>query len=548
MHVFDAENLDIALLNAAAKLSCEVQDISYVVLEQEKNFLGLKKHHIKILAKRKDDALKSDIDFLKQGFYSLQGDMQKANKKIEFLQKEVNFLKKQVNLLESTHTSYKYSKKDELYKDNLIEDKALKQEELSNPIKAMDKKYSDINITANLSSDFDTCFCQSDSKAFKANFQNIDHLRAKEEKIESFKQQATKQEVIKQESKNASYKKVDNAKEVEQVAKISQATKISQIEKTDQIAEIDKIEKQDKLEAIEKDLISKPAFKKDALQKDDEAKDHADKRNIDKSSINKNNIIKQKSLQEDLEEDSLKESLLKEDFLQEGMLKKDLPQEILMQKDSLQKNLAKEKLNIKDTPKNLDTFKQAQKELDIEELNKKELNAKKLDTKELNTKSLESKELKSIEITKACALIENDIKDMFINSPLNLSVIKASVFDENTIFILIDGEDCALLIGEKGYRYKALSYLLFNYVSSNYGYTIRLEIAKFLQNQEEIINSYLKSIIKEVKELGKAQTKILDGILAHIALSKLREEFPSKYVAFRGTPLGDKYIIIDNFN
>ena len=142
--------------------------------------------------------------------------------------------------------------------------------------------------------------------------------------------------------------------------------------------------------------------------------------------------------------------------------------------------------------------------------------------------------------------IERELKELFSYLPFEIDHIKV-VFMNDELCITIDGRDCALLIGEKGYRYKALSYLLFNWINPKYGVSVRLEVAEFLKNQEQMIDVYLEGIIEQVNATSKAQTKPLDGILAYIALGKLREIFPQKYVSFRLTDEGEKYIIINDF-
>jgi len=104
-----------------------------------------------------------------------------------------------------------------------------------------------------------------------------------------------------------------------------------------------------------------------------------------------------------------------------------------------------------------------------------------------------------------------------------------------------------LLIGKEGYRYKALSYMLFNWINSKYDVQIRLEIAEFLKNQEEFIDRYLESVYENVEKDGRAQTKILDGVLVQIALRELRDVYPDKYVVIRSTRDGQKYIIINDY-
>lgn len=139
------------------------------------------------------------------------------------------------------------------------------------------------------------------------------------------------------------------------------------------------------------------------------------------------------------------------------------------------------------------------------------------------------------------------IEEMLSFMPYKISTIQVSFYDPQTLYIFLDGADSALLIGERGYRYKALSYLLFNWIQPAYGYNIRLEIAQFLQNQEEAIDAYLVGIVNEVRREGKAQTKPLDGILAFIALKKLRDTFPDKYISFRQNAQNERYIIINDF-
>lgn len=142
--------------------------------------------------------------------------------------------------------------------------------------------------------------------------------------------------------------------------------------------------------------------------------------------------------------------------------------------------------------------------------------------------------------------IERELKELFSYLPFEIDHIKV-VFVDSELYITIDGRDCALLIGEKGYRYKALSYLLFNWINPKYGVSVRLEVAEFLKNQEQMIDAYLEGIVEQVNMTSRAQTKPLDGILAYIALGKLREIFPQKYVSFRLNEEGEKYIIINDF-
>ena len=145
---------------------------------------------------------------------------------------------------------------------------------------------------------------------------------------------------------------------------------------------------------------------------------------------------------------------------------------------------------------------------------------------------------------KIIGTIKEKIIDLFSSKDFNIEVKKVEKFDEKTVLIEFDGDDAALLIGKEGYRYKALSYLLYNWINNEYALKVRLEIASFLKNQEEHIFKYLKYIDEIVKEKGFARTKILDGILIKIVLKELRNRYPNKYVFVKTNREGLKYIII----
>ncbi len=144
--------------------------------------------------------------------------------------------------------------------------------------------------------------------------------------------------------------------------------------------------------------------------------------------------------------------------------------------------------------------------------------------------------------------IKQELKDLFSHLPYKINKVEVSLYGPGVLLIDIDGEDSALLIGEKGYRYKALSYLLFNWIHPAYGYSIRLEISTFLQNQEKVMEAQLQSTIMTVHEVGKGQMKAPDGVLTYIALKKLRKAFPNKYVSIKTNLNDEKYIVINDFN
>jgi len=144
--------------------------------------------------------------------------------------------------------------------------------------------------------------------------------------------------------------------------------------------------------------------------------------------------------------------------------------------------------------------------------------------------------------------VEKEINELFSHICFKIDKIEVSAYDEATLLVEFKGEDAALLIGKEGYRYKALSYMIFNWINTKYQLQLRLEIAEFLKNQEESIMRYLATIYENIDRDGRAQTKILDGVLIQIALKELRDKYPNKYVAVRSTRDGLKFIIINDYH
>lgn len=145
-------------------------------------------------------------------------------------------------------------------------------------------------------------------------------------------------------------------------------------------------------------------------------------------------------------------------------------------------------------------------------------------------------------------VIDAEINELFGHICFEIDKIEVSAYDESTLLVEFKGKDAALLIGKEGYRYKALSYMIFNWINSKYQLQLRLEIAEFLKNQEESVSRYLVGVCENIDKDGRAQTKILDGVLIQIALKELREKYPNKYVAVRSTRDGLKFIIVNDYH
>ena len=153
-----------------------------------------------------------------------------------------------------------------------------------------------------------------------------------------------------------------------------------------------------------------------------------------------------------------------------------------------------------------------------------------------------------VNIKELALKIDKEINELFNLTCFEIDKIDVSVYDSQTLLVEFKGEDAALLIGKEGYRYKALSYMIFNWINSKYDIQLRLEIAEFLKNQEESVSRYLVNVCENIERDGRAQTKILDGVLVQIALRELREKYPQKYVVIRSTRDGLKYIIVNDYH
>lgn len=203
--------------------------------------------------------------------------------------------------------------------------------------------------------------------------------------------------------------------------------------------------------------------------------------------------------------------------------------------------------------KNSDLEQKENKELNIQNNIEQKQTTQKHKAKDILDKSIidtfnKDNDIKSNTILKdQIDEIEKKIKYLFDVSCFDINSIEVKLYNENTIQVILNGPDAALLIGKEGHRYRALSYILFNWLHSKYNYGLRLEIAEFLKTQEENIHQHINNIIQKVKEQGKAQSKPLDGALLRLALDKLRKEFPEKYVGTKNTNDGRCFIVINDF-
>ena len=269
--------------------------------------------------------------------------------------------------------------------------------------------------------------------------------------------------------------------------------------------------------------------------------DHNDKKRNPKKHKDEKNETKseQKELKNEKPNLSEKNSALAKDaFAEKGEKEAEEPGYVIKRldepKEQKESKVAKEPQASKSAPKNiLDTsiienFNQTDEDSAPQALPK------------------EKKEKVVIDFDKILPEIKEGMTRLFKASCFEIDKVEVSKFNDETVLIELDGADAALLIGKEGYRYKAISYMLYNWLNSKYNLAIRLEIAQFLQNQEAMMDQYLNGVIERVQNSGRAQTKPLDGVLVKIALEKLREKFPDKYVGIKSGNDG-KFVVVNDF-
>ena len=269
--------------------------------------------------------------------------------------------------------------------------------------------------------------------------------------------------------------------------------------------------------------------------------DHNDKKRNPKKHKDEKNEAKSEQKEHKNEKPNLSEknsALAKDVFAEKGEKEADEPGYVIKRldepKEQKETKGAKEPQASKSAPKNiLDTsiienFNQTDEESAPQTLPK------------------DKKEKVVIDFDKILPEIKEGMTRLFKASCFEIDKIEVSKFNDETVLIELDGADAALLIGKEGYRYKAISYMLYNWLNSKYNLAIRLEIAQFLQNQEAMMDQYLNGVIERVQNSGRAQTKPLDGVLVKIALEKLREKFPDKYVGIKSGNDG-KFVVVNDF-
>ncbi|WP_027327785.1 Jag N-terminal domain-containing protein [Helicobacter pametensis] len=145
------------------------------------------------------------------------------------------------------------------------------------------------------------------------------------------------------------------------------------------------------------------------------------------------------------------------------------------------------------------------------------------------------------------AKIAKEIRELFKLLPYRIDQIKVKIEREDWLYVEFDGPDCGLLIGEKGYRYHAIHYLLSVWIKKDYALNLRLEIADFLKNKEKRVEEYLEEHYDKMISRSFFQTQPFDPLSASIALRRFREAIPDKYIVMKTISESESVIVVNDF-
>lgn len=141
----------------------------------------------------------------------------------------------------------------------------------------------------------------------------------------------------------------------------------------------------------------------------------------------------------------------------------------------------------------------------------------------------------------------NEIYELLTLLPYEIDQVKVKIEKDSYANVEISGRDCGLLIGERGYRYSAIYYLLSIWIKKDYGLGLRLEIADFLKNKEKRVEAYLEEHYDTIISRTFFQSQSFDPLTASIALRRFREAIPNKYIIARQISELESVIVINEF-
>lgn len=146
-----------------------------------------------------------------------------------------------------------------------------------------------------------------------------------------------------------------------------------------------------------------------------------------------------------------------------------------------------------------------------------------------------------------CSKVASEIDTLFSFLPYNIDPVVVTIQSEGILNIEFSGQDCGLLIGEKGYRYSSIYHLLAIWLKKEYEMGLRLEIADFLKNKEKRIEEYLQENYDQIISRTFFQSRSFDPLTASIALRRFREAIPNKYIVIKHISEIESVISINEF-
>lgn len=141
--------------------------------------------------------------------------------------------------------------------------------------------------------------------------------------------------------------------------------------------------------------------------------------------------------------------------------------------------------------------------------------------------------------------LSSEIYELLTLLPYDIDQVKVRIEKDSYANVEITGRDCGLLIGERGYRYSAIYYLLSIWIKKDYGLGLRLEIADFLKNKERGIEAYLEEHYDAIVSRAFFQSQSFDHLTANIALRRFREAIPNRYIVAKQISEFESVIIVN---
>jgi spoIIIJ-associated protein len=145
-----------------------------------------------------------------------------------------------------------------------------------------------------------------------------------------------------------------------------------------------------------------------------------------------------------------------------------------------------------------------------------------------------------------CEDIAKELKTLLDISCFSIEIKDLYLIDKSTIYIELNGDDAPLLIGKDGHRYSSFSYMLFHWIKEKYNLSLRLEIAQFLQKQEYYLERELTPFIENLYHYGYGKSKEFEGVMLHLALERVKKEFPNASIITKPKNSNKKSIVVNS--